>query len=212
MATDKTMIREIIRLLAKDNPDPRTELDFASPFQLLVAVILSAQCTDKRVNLVTMNLFKRYQDAEDFACAAQEDLEREIYSTGFYKNKAKNIIAASRMIIDDFGGRVPENMDDLVRLPGVARKTANVVLSEAFGRQEGIAVDTHVIRLSRILGINDSADPKSIEKCLMDLTPRQDWGRLSNLLILHGRHICKARKPACEKCVIMDMCPSKRTC
>lgn len=205
-----TKIKEIMARLEGVYPDPQTALDFNNPHQLLVATILSAQCTDKRVNLVTGSLFKKYETMEAFAGAEPGELEQDIRSTGFYRNKAKNIIAASRVILERFEGRVPESMEELVTLPGVARKTANVVLSEAFGKQEGIAVDTHVIRLSGLLGLAESLDPKRIEAELMAETPREDWSRISNLLIFHGRNICIARRPLCGQCPLSDLCPSAR--
>ncbi len=201
-------VKKIMSLLAKDYPDPRTELVFETPHQLLVATILSAQCTDKRVNLVTKELFGKYKSVKDFAEADIAEFENDIRSTGFYRNKAKNIIAACRMIMERCEGKVPETMEGLTALPGVARKTANVVLSEAFGKQEGIAVDTHVIRLSNLLGLAASRDPKMIEKELMAAAPRQDWSRLSNSLILHGRSVCIARRPKCEACRLRNICPS----
>jgi len=208
MEFEKLLARKIISLLKKDYPDPKTELVFRTPHQLLVATILSAQCTDKRVNLVTKDLFKKYRSVKDFAEADPAEFEQDIRSTGFYKNKAKNIIAASRMIMERFGGKVPETMEELITLPGVARKTANVVLSEAFHKQEGIAVDTHVVRLSNLLGLAKSKDPGMIEKQLIAVTPRKDWSKLSNLLILHGRNTCIARRPRCEACRLKDVCPS----
>jgi len=157
---------------------------------------------------VTKNLFKKYKKIRDFADANQEEFEQNIYSTGFYRNKAKNIIAASKMIIDNFDGKVPDTMEGLITLPGVARKTANVILSEAFGKQEGIAVDTHVIRLSNLLGLTVSKDPKVIEKELMSVSESNEWGKISNCLVWHGRNICIARKPKCELCNLKDLCPS----
>lgn len=208
MKNKKASIQKIISVLEKDYPDPKTALDYKTPHQLLVATILSAQCTDVRVNLVTKNLFKKYKKIRDFADANQEEFEQNIYSTGFYRNKAKNIIAASKMIIDNFDGKVPDTMEGLITLPGVARKTANVILSEAFGKQEGIAVDTHVIRLSNLLGLTVSKDPKVIEKELMSVSESNEWGKISNCLVWHGRNICIARKPKCELCNLKDLCPS----
>lgn len=208
MKNKKLSIQKIISILEKDYPDSKTALNYETPHQLLVATILSAQCTDVRVNLVTKNLFKKYKKIRDFADANQEEFEQNIYSTGFYRNKAKNIIAASKMIIDSFDGKVPDTMEGLITLPGVARKTANVVLSEAFGKQEGIAVDTHVIRLSNLLGLTVSKDPKVIEKELMSVSESNEWGKFSNCLVWHGRNICIARKPKCELCNLKDLCPS----
>ncbi|MFA7170577.1 MAG: endonuclease III [Candidatus Paceibacterota bacterium] len=207
MKSQSENIRQIISILEKDYPDYDTELNFKTPHQLLVAVILSAQCTDKRVNLVTNSLFDKYKDVKAFADANLKEFEQDIYSTGFYRNKAKNIIAASRMIVEKFDSKVPDSMEDLITLPGVARKTANVVLSEVFDKQSGIAVDTHVIRLSNLLGLTGSKDPKVIEKELMSVTERKEWGKVSNLLILHGRNICVARRPKCNLCSIREFCP-----
>lgn len=208
MKNKKLSIQKIISILEKDYPDPKTALDYKTSHQLLVATILSAQCTDVRVNLVTKILFKKYKKIRDFADANQEELEQDVHSTGFYRNKAKNIIVASKIIIDTFDGQVPDTMEQLITLPGVARKTANVVLSEAFGKQEGIAVDTHVIRLSNLLGLTESNDPKVIEKELMSVSERKEWGRISNLLVLHGRNVCIARNPKCEVCNIKELCTS----
>lgn len=185
-----------------------TGLTFATPLQLLVATILSAQCTDERVNMVTPALFSRYSTAEDFAAADPSELESLIHSCGFFRNKAKNIQGAGRVLVEQFGGRVPATMEELLTLPGVARKTANVVLAHAFGRNEGIAVDTHVHRLSRRLGLTRETDAVKVEAALMKVTPRDQWGRLSDILIWHGRKICAARKPLCDVCILNDVCPS----
>lgn len=203
-------IPRLIGILAGEYPEPKTALNFETPYQLLVATILSAQCTDARVNLVTKDLFRRYPGVEAVVAADPSEFEQLILPTGFYRNKAKHILAASRMIKAEFGGEVPAQMEQLLRLPGVARKTANVVLAEAFRKQEGIAVDTHVIRLSRLLGLSASADPRQIERDLMAATPQERWGELSNLLILHGRRVCVARRPRCEICALKSMCPSAR--
>jgi len=208
MKNKKLLIQKIISVLEKDYPTPKTALNYKNPHQLLTATILSAQCTDVRVNLVTKNLFKKYKNVEDFAGADLSEFEQDIRSTGFYRNKAKNIIAASKTIANKYNSKVPDSMESLVTLPGVARKTANVVLSEAFGKQEGIAVDTHVIRLTNLLKLTESKDPKIIEKDLMPITPQKDWGKISNLLILHGRNVCIARKPKCGICQLKKMCPS----
>lgn len=210
MDTKKMLIQRIIAALERDYPDAKTELVFDTPHQLLVATILSAQCTDKRVNLVTEKLFKKYKSVSDFANAAQEELEMDIHSTGFYRNKAKNVIAASKMIEEKYGGKMPDTMGELITFPGVARKTANVVLSEAFGKQEGVAVDTHVIRLANLLGLTASKDAKAIERDLMAATGRKNWGKLSNLLILHGRNVCSSRNPGCKSCSLKELCPSAR--
>ncbi len=194
--------------LKKLYPYTKTALRHSNPLQLLVATILSAQCTDVRVNIVTKELFRKYKTAEDFADAPQEVFEQEIRSTGFYRNKAKNIIAAAKKIIKEFGGKVPDNMEDLISLPGVARKTANVVLGDAFGKNEGIAVDTHVMRLAGRLGLSRYTDPVKIEKDLMELVPRKNWAVFSHLLIFHGRAVCAARKPNCEECDTNKFCPS----
>lgn len=187
-----------------------TGLTFETPLQLLVATILSAQCTDERVNMVTPVLFARYRDAADFASADPEELESLIHSCGFYRNKARNIKAAAAALIDRFGGEVPRTMEDLITLPGVARKTANVVLSHAFGINQGIAVDTHVGRLAGRLGLSAEKDPVKIEADLMRLTPPERWGDVSDTLIWHGRKICAARAPRCGECPLLDLCPSGR--
>jgi len=185
-----------------------TGLTFASPLQLLVATILSAQCTDERVNMVTPALFARYQTAADFAGADPSELEEMIHSCGFFRSKAKNIQGAARTLVERFGGDVPATMEELVTLPGVARKTANVVLAHAFGRNEGIAVDTHVQRLSGRLGLARQKEPVKVESALMKLAPRAQWSRLSDVLIWHGRKVCGARKPQCHVCILNDICPS----
>jgi len=207
---NKTIAKKIYDILNKEYPGVTTALGHNDPLQLLVATILSAQCTDKRVNMVTKSLFKKYKKVEDYAGAGTAEFEKEIKSTGFYKNKAKNIIAAARMIRDEFGGKVPGTMEELVRLPGVARKTANIVLFHSFGKNDGIAVDTHVKRLSGLLALTKNTDPVKIEKDLMPLFDRNKWGDLSNLLIEHGRKICNARKPLCTQCKLNKLCPSAR--
>ncbi len=203
----KQHITQIIKSLSSIYQNPKTELTHETPFQLLVATILSAQCTDIRVNIVTKTLFRHYKTAQDFADADQKQLEQFIHSTGFYRNKAKHIIASSKIIHNKYNSRVPDTMKDLITLPGVARKTANVVLSEAYSINEGIAVDTHVARLSKRLGLTDQKDPKNIEKDLMNITPKEQWRTLSNLLIFHGRRTCHARKPNCPKCTLNNICP-----
>lgn len=185
-----------------------TGLTFSSPLELIVATILSAQCTDERVNMVTPDLFVRYGNAEEYAAADREELETIIHSCGFYRNKARNIQGMAQKLVNEFGGQVPGRMEDLITLPGVARKTANVVLSHAFGRDEGIAVDTHVTRLSQRLGLSTSTDPVKIERDLMRATPEHRWGRVSDLLIWHGRRVCAARNPQCAECVLASLCPS----
>lgn len=208
-------IPKIIQILNKTYPDAKVELNFKDNFQLLVAVILSAQCTDKRVNKVTPVLFKRFPKVQNFAKCDVGELERLIYSTGFYKNKAKNIKAASQKIVAAFGGKVPGKMEDLLKLPGVARKTANVILDAGFGRSEGIVVDTHVARVSGMLALVDMKLSKAksavrIEQKLMELTPRREWGKFAHLLVWHGRRICIARKPKCEICPLKGLCPNAR--
>jgi endonuclease-3 len=198
----------IIAILKQTYPQVKCSLDFRNPMELLAATILSAQCTDARVNIVTPGLFKKYPDAQAFAGCDLEELEQEIRSTGFYHNKAKAIRGSAEMIVKDFGGRVPANMPDLLKLPGVARKTANVILGNAFGLNEGIAVDTHVIRLSGRLKLTKSDKPDKIEQGLMVIVPRDDWSLLTHLMIYHGRAICTARKPACADCRISKLCPS----
>ena len=201
-------IFEIIELLKNEYPDVRVTLLYSDPLELLIATILSAQSTDRQVNKVTKKLFKKYRSIHDYIAASQAELEEEIYSTGFYRTKAKNIKKMCEMLVNNFDGKVPDTMEELVTLPGVARKTANIVLSGAFGKLEGIAVDTHVKRLSFRLGLTDKTDQDKIEKDLMELVPRNDWDNFSLLLINHGRSICNARKPACDKCVLNSLCPS----
>jgi len=217
MATDNTLnaaapaqqrLPEIIRLLRELHPDAKCALDFENPLQLLVATILSAQCTDERVNKVTPVLFARYPTAQALADADREELEQIIHSTGFYRNKAKNVQEACRRIVTEYGGEVPSNMADLLSLAGVARKTANVVLGNCYAIADGIVVDTHVKRLSERLGLTTQTDPEKIERDLMAMTPQADWIDLSHLLIFHGRRVCDARKPRCVDCPISYLCPS----
>ncbi len=203
-------IGEIIKILRKNYPAPCTVLHFETPLQILVATILSAQCTDERVNMITPALFKKYPTAKEFARARQEDLEKDIRSTGFFRNKAKNIINATKKICEDFGREVPDTMEKLLTLPGVARKTGNIVLSSAFKRAEGIAVDTHVKRLSERLGLSSKTVPEKIEQDLMALVPKKDWLDFNYLLVNHGRAICIARKPKCPECAINHLCPSAK--
>ncbi len=210
MKAARNRIEDIIRILRINYPKSRTALKYNNPVQLLIATMLAAQCTDQRVNKITLELFKKYKTVKDFAKAKQPKLEKEIYSTGFYRNKAKNIIAAAKIIVDDFGGEVPPNMQDLITLPGVARKTANIVLSSSFGKAQGIAVDTHVKRLSERLGLSPENIPEKIEIDLMEIVPKKDWLDFNYLLVNHGRLICQARKPLCPKCVINKLCPSAR--
>lgn len=202
------LVDEIIRKLKKAYPHAAIALNYSNPLELLVATILSAQCTDKRVNIVTNSLFKKYRSLSDYASADLNEFERDIRSTGFFRNKAKNIIASAKMIKDNFGGKVPASMSEILTLPGVARKTANIVLGNAYGIVEGIAVDTHVIRLSNRLGMTKNTDPKNIELDLMKLVPRNDWFKISYLLQQHGRTVCVARKPRHEICVLKDICIS----
>ena len=199
---------EIIKRLKKAYPTAHCALNHTNAFELLVATILSAQCTDERVNLVTANLFRKYRGPGDFAAAAQEELERDIRSTGFFRNKAKSIRAASQRIVDEFGGEVPQTMPEILSLAGVARKTANVVLGNAFGIASGVVVDTHVSRLSQRLGLTKEKTPEKIELDLQALVPKRHWVMFSHWLIFHGRQICQARKPKCNECVLADLCPS----
>lgn len=209
LSDKRKRVERIINLLKKEYPDARTALEFKTPMQMLVSTILSAQCTDERVNKVTHVLFKKYKTAQDFAGAKAEQFENEIRSTGFYKNKAKNIINSAKMIVKKFKGEVPDTMEELLTLPGVARKTANVVLYNAYGKIGGIAVDTHVRRLSRRLGLTGYDDPEKIERDLMEIVPEAGWGLISYLLIDHGRKICHARKPNHTGCVLRNICPSR---
>lgn len=199
---------QILKLLKKHYPDAHCALNFKNPLQLLVATILSAQCTDVRVNMVTPVLFKKYPSAQDFAQADIDELQNFIRSTGFFRNKAKNIQGAARMIVENFHGQVPQTMEKLLLLPGVARKTANVVLFNGFTVTAGITVDTHVTRLSHRLGLSQQKQAEKVEKDLMKITPAEDWGMLSHYLIAHGRTICKAQRPLCEDCFLNKICPS----
>lgn len=201
-------IKPIIQRLWRHHPDARCALEHRNPLELLVATILSAQCTDERVNQVTKSLFRKYRTAEDYANADPEQFEQEIRSTGFFHNKTKSILAMARALVERHGGEVPQTMEELVQLPGVGRKTANVVLGTAFGKNEGIVVDTHVQRIARRLGLTRHSDPLKIEQDLMRLVPRRQWTRFGHTLIHHGRRICQARKPKCEICPVNDLCPS----
>jgi endonuclease-3 len=200
----------VLARLKREYPDARTELDFETPFQLLVATILSAQCTDKRVNLVTPALFHEFPTARELARAEVARLEDMIRSTGFFRNKTKSLLGMSAAIVERHGGEVPRTMEELVLLPGVGRKTANVVLGNALGANEGVVVDTHVGRLSVRLGFTNETDPVKVEQVLMRLIPREDWVNISHLLIFHGRRVCVARTPKCGECVLSDICPSSR--
>ena len=203
-----TRTAAIIAELKKAYPDAKCALNHGNPLKLLVATILSAQCTDKRVNEVTKTLFRKYKTPQAYADAPQEELENDIRSTGFFRNKAKNIRAACAKIISDFDGKVPRTMKQLLTLPGVARKTANCVLGTAFGVADGIVVDTHVIRLSGRLGLTKHKSPVKIERDLIEIVPQDEWILLSHLLIFHGRAICNARKPDCKNCPLATLCPS----
>lgn len=200
---------EIIKRLKKEFPVLKSALDFSNPFQLLVATILSAQTTDSHVNKVTETLFRKYKSVRDFSGVDPAVLEKDVSSVNFYRNKAKNIQNAAKMIIEKFNGEVPRTMEELVSLPGVARKTGNIVLYNAFGITDGIAVDTHVIRLANRLGLTKHDDPVKIEKDLMEIAPKKEWGNLTHLLIYHGRKTCQARKMMHSECVLRDICPSK---
>lgn len=207
MKTDLKILK-IIELLKKGYPEPKTALNFQNPFELLVATVLSAQTTDVLVNKVTSKLFQKYKTIDDYAKTPLLELEKDISSINFYKTKAKNIKTSAEIIIDEYNSKVPKTMDELTKLPGVARKTANIILYNAFGINEGIAVDTHVKRLSNRLGLTNNSDPKKIELDLMKIIPKQDWGVISHLLILHGRKVCQAKKPKHEECIIKAICPS----
>jgi endonuclease-3 len=206
--TTRERAAQLLKILPQVYPGAHCELDFRNPLQLLVATILSAQSTDKRVNMVTPALFKKYRTAKDYADAPQAELGNAIKSTGFYRNKAKSISGAMRAIVEKHNGNVPDTMEELYALPGVGRKTANVVLGNAFHKNEGIVVDTHVIRLSQRLGLTKHKDPKKIERDLMKLVPREDWTDWSHWLIWHGRRRCFARKPDCSQCEVFQLCPS----
>ncbi len=204
-------VDEIIALLKKEYPDVKIALDFSNPLELLIATILSAQSTDVQINKVTKTLFEKYRTPQDYVNTPQEELEKDIYSTGFYRNKAKNIKKLCEILVVNFNSKVPDTMEDLITLPGVARKTANIVLSGAFGKVEGIAVDTHVKRVSFRLGLTTNTDPEKIEKDLMKIIPKNDWDIFALLLIQHGRQVCEAKKPKCEICVLNKLCPSAFT-
>ncbi len=207
--TREEKVKEIIKRLRKVYPKPHTALYYKTPLQLLIATILSAQATDKTVNTVTPNLFKKYKTAEDFAKLTPEELDKHLKKVNFHFNKAKNIVAASKMIVEKFHGKVPETMEELDSLPGVARKTANVVMSNAFGKAEGIAVDTHVMRLSQRLGLTKQKTPEKIEQDLLKIVPKADWLDFSHLLINFGREYCPARPHVCADCPLGELCPDK---
>jgi len=197
-----------IELLKQEYPDARVALDYSNPWELLVATILSAQATDKKVNEVTDRLFKKYSTVQDYAEASLEEFGQDIKATGFYRNKAKYIISAAGIVMEEFDSKVPRSMEEILTLPGVARKTANIVLGNAYGVVEGIAVDTHVKRLSARLGLSERKDPNKIERDLMEIFPQKDWFCLNYLLINHGRAVCKAQNPLCQRCVLSNICSS----
>jgi endonuclease III len=205
---EKERTRKIIKLLKLEYPGAACSLDYSSPLELLIATILSAQCTDERVNQLTPQLFRKYPSCEAYLQVQPSELEQDIRPTGFYRNKARAIQGACRMIKEQHGGRVPERLEELIELPGVARKTANVVLGNAFGISSGVVVDTHVARLSQRLALSTETQPEKIERDLMGLVPRNDWILFPHLLIAHGRKVCKARTPLCAECVLEPLCPS----
>lgn len=202
-------ISEVLTRLRKEYPEPRTALNFRTSFELLVATILSAQTTDAHVNRVTQSLFKKYKSVKDYVNVSLETLQRDVHSINFYKTKARNIQRSAQVIIERYNSSVPKTMDELLALPGVARKTANIILSNAFGIIEGIAVDTHVRRVAFRLGLTKNEDTQKIENDLMAITPKDEWADLSHLLIFHGRKICVAKKPRHNECVLFDICPSR---
>ncbi len=207
MSEKKTRTDEIIKRLKIEYAEARCALNHTNPFELLVATILSAQCTDERVNIVTETLFRKYRAPQDYLKVEQIELEIDIRSTGFFRNKAKSIQGAAEKIIENFGGEIPQTMDEMLTLNGVARKTANVVLGNAFGIASGVVVDTHVSRLSQRLGLTENVQPEKIEKDLIELVPQKEWIMFPHWLIFHGRKICQARKPKCEICILNDICP-----
>jgi endonuclease-3 len=207
----KERCKKTIQLLEKQYPDAKTALNYTNPLEILVATMLSAQTTDVRVNIVTQTLFKKYRTPEDYANADIKELEQDIHSTGFYHNKAKNLKACCQLLVEKFHSQVPKTMDELLELPGVARKTANIVLYSAYGLTAGIAVDTHVTRLSQRLGLTEETDQNRIERDLMAITPKDKWMPLTDLLIFHGRQVCTAKKPRCDICVLNEICPSAFT-
>ena len=207
-STERERAQQIVAELYRLYPDAKCSLDFTTPLELLVATILSAQCTDVLVNTVTPALFKKYREAADYANAPLEELEQDVRKTGFYRNKAKHLRDAGQMLVDRYGGVVPRTMAELTALPGVARKTANVVMGNAYGIVEGVVVDTHVGRLARRLGLTTSEDPVRVEQDLMALVPQKDWLPLSHMLIYHGRAVCQAKRPLCESCTLVPLCPT----
>jgi endonuclease-3 len=204
----KKRTRDIIRRLKRAYPDAKTALNHSNPFELLIATILSAQSTDVRVNIVTADLFRKYKKPEDYLKVSAHELEKDIHSTGFFRNKTKSIQGTAKLLIEQFGGEVPHTMDELLELPGVARKTANVVLGNAFGIKAGVVVDTHVTRLSHRLALSEEKTAEKIEQDLIPIVPKKDWVIFPHLMIYHGRKICKARNPLCEECAIEKLCPS----
>ena len=203
----KRYAAQVVRLLRREYPDAACELHFASPLELLVATILSAQCTDQRVNQVTERLFEKYRTAADYVRTPLAELQRDIQSTGFFRNKAKSIVGCCKLLAERFGGQVPQELEVLVQLPGIGRKTANVVLGTAFGIASGVVVDTHVARVSRRLGLTRQKDAEKIEQDLMALVPKKEWIDFSHRMIHHGRRICAARRPKCDQCPLGDVCP-----
>ena len=206
-ADEKRYAAKVVRRLCREYPDATCSLDFTTHLELLVATVLSAQCTDARVNLVTKELFRKYPSAADYAAATLPTLEKNIQSTGFFRNKAKNIKACCRVLVDSYEGRVPDDLDRLVELPGIGRKTANVILGTGFSKATGVAVDTHVGRLSRRLGLSVEKDPVKVEKDLMAVLPKKQWVVFSHRMIQHGRRYCLARKPKCDECPLRSICP-----
>ena len=207
----KARAQKIMELLEKEHPDAEIALHYKNPLELLIATILSAQATDEQINAITPKLFQKYTTAKDYANAERTELEQDIKSSGFYHNKAKNIQNTAKMLVENYNGQVPKTMEELVELPGVARKTANIVLFNAYGIIAGVAVDTHVRRLAQRLGLSENSDPNKIEKDLMNLVPKDKWMRITDLLIFHGRRVCDARKPRCDACVLNKLCPSAFT-
>ncbi len=204
----KERVKQIIRLLKRAYPDAKCSLNHSNAFELLIATILSAQCTDERVNIVTADLFRKYRKPEDYLKVSEKELQKDIRTTGFFRNKTKSIQGTVKVLTESYGGEVPDTMEELLELPGVARKTANVVLGNAFGVKSGIVVDTHVTRLTHRLGLTEQKTAEKIERDLIELVPRKDWVIFSHLLIYHGRKICKARNPSCAECVVEKLCPS----
>ncbi|RKD29080.1 endonuclease III [Thermohalobacter berrensis] len=201
----KSEIKEVLDILKKLYPNPKSELNYSNPFELLIATILAAQCTDKRVNMITKDLFKKYKKPEDYLELSEEELGKKIKSCGFYRNKSKNILKTCKILVEKYGGKVPNSREELMKLPGVGRKTANVVISNAFN-QDAIAVDTHVFRVSNRIGLANSNDVFDTEKDLMNNIPKKDWSDAHHWLIFHGRRVCKARRPKCEECPLTKYC------